>query len=129
MKHFRKNAKGELDSNRIETLFPRDLRDCDVDLHWIPYTATCAPCSIEYTAVARLENLSQDLAYIGQLAGMEFENIEVKNPSRGGSSSDLAIEYFREVKKEDVEKLYQLYKIDFQLFGYSPHLYVEAARK
>ena len=43
----------------------------------------------------------------------------------GGSSSDLALEYFSEVKKEDVEKLYQLYKIDFQLFGYSPHLYVK----
>ena len=104
------------------------MGDCDVDLHWIPYTATCAPCSIDYMAVARLENLSQDLAYIGQLAGIEFENIETKNPSRGGSSSELAMEYFSEVYKEDVERLYHLYKIDFQLFGYSPDLYFQAAR-
>ena len=104
------------------------MRDCNVDLHWIPYTAVCAPCNIEYMAVARLENLSQDLAFIGQIAGMEFENIAVRNPSRGGNSSDVAMEYFNEVTKEDVEKLYELYKIDFQLFGYSPHLYVEAAK-
>ena len=78
--------------------------------------------------MARLENLSQDLAFIGQIAGMEFENIAVRNPSRSGNSSDVAMEYFSEVTKQDVEKLYELYKIDFQLFGYSPHLYVQAAK-
>ena len=103
------------------------MGNCWMDAHWIPYIANCALCNIEYTAVAKLENIQEDLQFIGQMAGIEFEMIQI-NPSSGGSTSELAREYFSQLKKDDVKKLYELYKIDFLMFGYSPDVYFNIAK-
>ena len=105
----------------------RTMAHCWMDDHWIPYIANCALCNIEYSAVAKLENIQEDLQFIGQMAGIEFEMIQI-NPSSGGSTSELAREYFSQLKKDDVKKLYELYKIDFLMFGYSPDVYFNIAK-
>jgi hypothetical protein len=43
----------------------------------------------------------------------------VEKRSSGESIADLAREYFRALDRELVEQLYQLYKVDFVMFGYS----------
>ena len=40
--------------------------------------------------------------------------------SSGGKTEDLAKKYFRQMSKKEIEKLYKMYKIDFEMFGYSP---------
>ena len=45
--------------------------------------------------------------------------------SSGGSTRELAMKYFSELSLETVEKLYEVYKVDFEMFGYSPQLYYE----
>ena len=40
---------------------------------------------------------------------------------------DRARKYFRELKIETVKKLYEVYKVDFEMFGYSPLLYYNNA--
>jgi hypothetical protein len=77
--------------------------------------------------VGKLENMQEDIHFIGQMAGVELESI-VTNPS-SGNTSELAREYFSQLYKDDVEKLYQLYKMDFEMFGYSPDSYLNVAKE
>ena len=98
-----------------------------MDVHWQPYIARCAFCSISYTIVAKLETFKEDLSFIGRLAGVTFEQI-VSHFSSGGSTRSLARRYFRQLDRQTVWQLYQLYQIDFELFGYSPDLYLDMAQ-
>ena len=100
----------------------RTMANCTFNPHWLPFVTKCSLCSFDYTAVGKLENMQEDIHFIGQMAGVELESIST-NPSSGGSTSELAREYFSQLDKDDVEKLYQLYKMDFEMFGYSPDLY------
>ena len=77
--------------------------------------------------MGRLETLQEDLNFIGQMAGVKLETIST-NPSRGGSTSDLARKYFGQLDRRIVKKLYKLYKVDFEMFGYSPDLYLDLAK-
>ena len=49
--------------------------------------------------------------------------------SSGGSTKDLARKYFSEMDIDTVKRLYQLYKVDFEMFGYTPDEYFKIARK
>ena len=72
--------------------------------------------------------MQQDLLFIGQMAGTELQKNVSTNPSSGGSTSQLATEYFSQVDRGDVIKLYQLYKIDFDMLGYSADDYINMAK-
>ena len=103
------------------------MKKCKLDPHLLPYTVNCAPCNVDYKAVVKLENLEQDLLFLGQMAGVQFEKVVTLNPS-SGDTSDLAMEYFSQIYKDDVEKLYELYKFDFELFDYDPDIYFKVAK-
>ena len=49
--------------------------------------------------------------------------------SSGGSTKDLARKYFSELDIDTVTRLYNLYKVDFEMFGYSPDNYIKLASK
>jgi len=104
----------------------RSILSCHMDVHWEPYTARCGYCSIQYSVIAQLETFQEDLHYIGRLAGVTFSQIVTHHSS--GNTTSLAREYFRQMDRHTVWKLYQLYQIDFELFGYSPDLYLEIAQ-
>ena len=44
--------------------------------------------------------------------------------SSGGSTEDLAQEYFSSVKQSRIQLLYQLYHLDFEMFDYSPEYFI-----
>ena len=103
------------------------MKNCRLDSHLLPYIANCAPCNVDYKAVVKLENMAQDLLFIGQMAGVHFEKVGILNPS-SGETSELAMEYFSLIHKEDVERLYELYKFDFEMFDYDPDIYFKVAK-
>ena len=56
--------------------------------------------------------------------GMNKDNLGYhENISSGDSTEDLAIQLFSKLPKDLVEKLYELYKIDFEMFQYDPKPY------
>ena len=65
-----------------------------------------------------METMEQDLHFISQMAGLELKQ-EHKYKSGGGSTSELARKYFKELSADVIMELYNLYQIDFELFGYS----------
>jgi hypothetical protein len=75
----------------------------------------------------RAESFLEDQLYIGQLAGVQLEHVE-SHHSSGGSNRDLARQYFGELDRRTVDRLYALYQVDFEMFGYSPNLYLSYAR-
>lgn len=48
--------------------------------------------------------------------------------SSGGSTRNLARKYFSELDIMTVRRLYEFYKVDFEMFGYSPDEYFEIAK-
>ena len=48
--------------------------------------------------------------------------------SSGGSTRDLAKKYFSELDKTMVRKLYEFYKVDFEMFDYNPDEYFKVAK-
>ena len=47
--------------------------------------------------------------------------------SSGGDTGELARRYFSQLSLDTMQRLYQLYQVDFNMFGYSPQLYYHLA--
>ena len=95
---------------------------CRLDKHWKPFLSRCGYCDLEYQVIARMENFVQDQEMIGRLANVTFQKIE-SHKSSGGSTEDLTRQYFADLDKDMKKKLYNIFKIDFDLFGYDPNQY------
>ena len=54
--------------------------------------------------------------------------ISESHVSSGGSTKDLAKNYFSELDITIVMKLYEFYKVDFEMFDYSPDEYFKVAK-
>ena len=55
--------------------------------------------------------------------------LSVSHVSSGGSTGQLAELYFSQLEVETVTRLYNLYRHDFLMFGYSPDKYLSLARQ
>uniref|UniRef100_A0A1B6L286 Carbohydrate sulfotransferase n=1 Tax=Graphocephala atropunctata TaxID=36148 RepID=A0A1B6L286_9HEMI len=105
--------------------FVRYLIDLDLlsysDDHWIPVYLFCTPCLLRYDIIAKVETLQRDQVYtlraanIDQLIRPRWQHRTVP---AGTTTSDLARRYFSQLTTADVQKLYQKYQLDFELFGY-----------
>ena len=51
-----------------------------------------------------------------------------KNHQGGMDTAQLAKKYFFQLERSLVKELYQQYRIDFEMFGYSPQLYLDLAK-
>ena len=124
----------------------RRLNKCGLDPHWKPFISSrCGYCDIPYKVIAKAENFAEDQKFIGKLANIDFkplgrwiyflntfsvhnDSFAVTNVSSGGRTKELARKYFSQLSLDKVKKLYDIYKVDFEMFGYSPQLYYDYAR-
>lgn len=51
-----------------------------------------------------------------------------KNNRPESSLEPLSLKYFRQIDQDSVQKLYNIYKIDFEMFGYSVQDYLTGER-
>ena len=71
-----------------------------------------------------METFSQDVEYTMTKVGMNKDDLSYhENKSHGDSTEDLAIQLFSKLPENLVEQLYELYKIDFEMFEYDPRPY------
>jgi len=104
----------------------RTLNSCRIDKHWRPFISRCGYCDLPYRVIAKAENFQDDQRFIGDLAGVQLDKVETHHSS-GGSTRQLSKEYFSMLDTHTVNRLYKLYKVDFEMFGYSPDLYYQYA--
>jgi len=100
--------------------------------HWAPYYMFCSPCVVDYDIIVHLETMEQDVRLLIQLLNSKLRQ---QNASRliednlGWERKTLSIaghksaernlhSYYSQLDKTTVRKLYEKYRLDFELFGY-----------
>lgn len=83
--------------------------------HWRPQYYSTYQQSIKYDFVGRFETFSEDFSYVGSLLSDEFSFYFSNERSHGTDSRDLISDYY---DASLFEKVYSIYKIDFEYFGY-----------
>ncbi len=74
--------------------------------------------------IAKHETISEDSRHLSGL-------LRIENPLTGSFLSEddeMAEKYFSLLDKATVEGLYQLYKLDFMLFDYTPFKFLQVAK-
>ncbi|XP_076058134.1 carbohydrate sulfotransferase 11-like [Oratosquilla oratoria] len=98
------------------------------DDHWMPYYLHCTPCSLQYDVIAKFETLDRDQKYIIQQKGLQnLIHSSWKHMTKGHRTSTSALKYFATISRSDVLRLYEKYKVDFELFDYSIDEYLTHA--
>lgn len=97
---------------------------------WKPYYLSCGVCVHDMQMILKLETLNDDTRFLATLAGLEQLKKKTmwRHHINGTSSDALSLEYFEELTKWQVKQLYQRYKTDFDLFGYSPQEFIDRAQ-
>ena len=91
----------------------------DVWQHWRPYISQCGYCDVDYSVVGRLERMDGVVGRVERIAGLQLGGrTGQQNPGMGSRAANLTSQYFSQLDKVTVNMLYQLYKVDFEMFGY-----------
>ena len=106
-----------------------------LSMHWLPYEDRCHFCSIPYKAIGRMETFSEDVRYI--ILRNKWENIlplpsktsihknkSKRNETEGKENEYLS--YFSQLNKTTVQKLFEKYRRDFELFSYDASAYLRS---
>jgi len=97
------------------------------DDHWIPFYLFCTPCLVDYDFIVYFETLDEDFLLLLQRLNVE-RGPQWEHSALGGSSSQVARSYFEKLSKVKVQRLFEKYRMDFQLFGYDADPYFDIAR-
>ncbi|KAI8771907.1 carbohydrate sulfotransferase 11 [Biomphalaria glabrata] len=90
--------------------------------HWETFYKMCAPCKIKYDFVGKMESMLSDTDFVLSQISPE---IKFHLPSRTelryshNKTSDFMKDFYRQLSRHSIFKLYQMYRNDFLLFNYS----------
>ncbi|XP_020290637.1 carbohydrate sulfotransferase 11-like isoform X2 [Pseudomyrmex gracilis] len=112
---------------KLEPTFAEFLRfivnEKHFDEHWAPYYLTCEPCAIQYDYVLKFETLDRDQNFFMQDADLSRYLYEKNYPRNinpyGATTREILAEYIKEIPQLLLDKIYKIYKNDFELFDYS----------
>ena len=109
--------------------------------HWRPYYQHCDYCDIKYDFVGRVEHFKNDFNYVALMTSISLHTLPTTVLRAHPSGSDTrysipskkskkeknqkVIDYFAQVSASQLVELYNIYKIDFEMFGYSLQPYVQ----
>ncbi|XP_021259359.1 carbohydrate sulfotransferase 9-like [Numida meleagris] len=93
-----------------------------LDIHWKPMVLLCDPCNIHYDILGKYETLGLDSEQVLKAIGAP-ESLQYPSLKRYGSekrtNGDITLEYLRQLSSEQIEKIKELYQLDFLLFNYT----------
>ncbi len=119
---------------------PEEFRDCmaysteGLAQHWQPYWRWCQPCQpgLEYDYVLELgPSLDAEQGWLfRQLRLNSTESLGRTNQALTGrpQEAETKRKYFGQLSRREIRELYQHYKMDHDLFGYSPEEYIQMGR-
>eukprot|EP00096_Caligus_rogercresseyi_P014779 TRINITY_DN7266_c0_g1_i1.p1 TRINITY_DN7266_c0_g1~~TRINITY_DN7266_c0_g1_i1.p1 ORF type:complete len:352 (-),score=26.77 TRINITY_DN7266_c0_g1_i1:283-1338(-) len=105
--------------------------------HWASYWNQCGLCNplFDPKYIIHLETLHEDFKIINKEAMDENENVrnilKIKEESVNRPSSDpeLLEYYFSQLSKKVIKEIYDKYRVDHELFGYSPDYFIQLGKK
>ena len=108
------------------------------NLHWKKFYLRCSYCDLQYSVIGRAETYSEDTKYILLKANLtsniplemaSFHNhVDYNNSDRklthepNGKPEARTLEYFKNINQTVIQNLYEMYKIDFELFFYNMYV-------
>lgn len=99
------------------------------DAHWRSYTKTCSPCILDYDAIIKLETADRDQDFVLKQSGLSaYTHLDYKHPTKGGKSQDFRKEFYSQVSCDLLQQILNLYRADFDLFGYESALFNQYCR-
>ena len=107
-------------------------RNHHYEKHWNKYYSRCSYCDLNYSVIGRAETFSEDTKYIFlkanltsdiplELAGFKAHvdsDRKIMHKPNGGPDT-RTLDYFKNVNQSVIQDLYEVYKIDFELFNYN----------
>ena len=111
----------------IQILIAQENRNIINDVHVMPFWKRCDMCNLNYDLIGKMETFTQDSNYIMEKIGMKSPKIvvaEKEHVSSGNSSEEMAKNLFARLPNDLIEKLYDLYKLDFEMFDYEYKQYL-----
>jgi chondroitin 4-sulfotransferase 11 len=107
--------------------------------HIAPYWLWCATCQpgLRPHIILKLETVDQDVPALVRLLNLTspapMQGIHMGTPFEktedlGVHSKHKVEEYFSQLTKRQVMDLYEMYRLDHELFGYSPEPYITIAK-
>ena len=90
--------------------------------HWERIDRLCLPCLIQYDFLGKFETLKQDAEFLLRTLD-SFDLVKFPDAYKGHDSTGSYMrKLFDSLPKKMMEKLYELYKMDFLLFGYQNNI-------
>ena len=103
--------------------------------HWWPYSDLCKLCKVKYDFIGSLESLKEDTSCMlsnfkeYKLLQKMKDRLKMKINAEGKHTKEMTMEYFANLSKETIGKLYELYKVDFILGNYAfPQAYINIGK-
>ena len=90
--------------------------DVNRNQHWRQYEKLCHPCVINYDFIGHLETLEEDAALLLKLAGID-DRVTFPPVHKSTGSSEV-LQYYSQVPPEHITRIGELYRSDFEMFGY-----------
>ena len=112
-------------SNLVGCTFPEFIRYIirfpgNLNEHWRTINSSCLPCSLKYNFILKLESFQRDFNDLIAELGLDMT---VKTSEPAETTADLSLLYFRQLTPTDIRGVYQVYKEDFKMFGYTADEY------
>lgn len=87
-----------------------------INEHWMPLYTIAVPCIANYTLIADFEHFNNDTAEALKILNLKA-TLTHRNPTKQTKSLS---DWYDELDWNMIEDLKELYKYDFQIFGYDP---------
>ena len=93
--------------------------------HWSSIHDLCHPCLMKYNYIAKVETYDRDSKYIQNKIAKD--NLTFPNENRDLVSKEkkkeLLHRYYSDVSKDILDKIREIYRLDFELFGYDKYYF------
>ena len=86
-----------------------------MDRHWEPYYHHCLPCATKFDYIIKMETMREDTK--NMLQGV-FKNTTLQLPAFN-MFNHTSIETFNSIPEKYMSAIWEVYKKDFELFGYT----------
>jgi len=128
IKKYRKKPTVKAVNDGIDVTFDEFIKylldpetERPLNAHWRQYYKLCHPCIMRYDAIGEYDTLDADMDYVLQKIGVSnIIKFPVANRIKGRPrTTDILQKSYANISTEDIHKLWELYSVDFAMFGYS----------
>ncbi|XP_069693257.1 carbohydrate sulfotransferase 11 isoform X2 [Periplaneta americana] len=123
IKHYRQNPSNESLTRGDDVTFKEfaayltGQKEIVFNEHWKPIYDLCHPCTISYDIIGKYETLDQDSEFILKQVGET--GISFPHAPKSSSTTSNLRKYFGTLHHDIIRQLYDVYEMDFKLFGYN----------